>query len=735
MKKVIRIVAIILCLSLVCTFVGCSANKGGGLYQSMGDFWQGIPDDDSDYSNIWGDAEEPDIDITVIGGDKELTDKEQQLADEAEKRASIYSLVCTGVVNDLNTAGFNTGYGVMYELEGNVARYGIYYSADDVNIYDNNEYLACGFYEITDGFFYDDINDESTFLIKDYSELDKTTADEELLKVYTYNYTNIGTYHFVYDDKYVQYYQEADTCIKFVTKDNAKENYDLTIGSLYDYDNNCYIYDASIYGVYEPHSGEAILGEEDYNQLKQTLKEQVEIQKEAGYVVNEYEIVYISPEAIQAYIDSEEEATFFGYNVSDLTETFGLGTALVYTEDGFKQSEVITPSDDEYNWKSFLIKCGIGCGIILVGAVLTPLTGGASFGCALLTISKFAVGYAISSAVGTLAIETVSGLIQGNSIEESLQKASHKGLDAFANGFMIGAAVGSIGVVSGLIKPTACFIAGTQVLMGNGEFKDIESVQVGDSVLSHDEHTGVTSVQRVTNTFNKKVDTLVHIEVGEEEIVTTLNHPFYLPKANGWIPAGKLQRGQELLTAQNVCIKVKSIFYEKTRVPVDVYNFTVENTHTYFVGDNSALVHNDCDQLTKNQIQNARNEAGRKAKDRALDDILNDRDYHGITDKDVINYIKDTGRFPSYKKGDPFQIDYAHPSGNEVHEILRSYREGAISKDRALQLMKDPDGGLLVTKEDHIGLIHGGDPHNPSSDAMFVFLRQKAWQLLQSMAA
>ena len=601
MKKVIRIVAIILCLSLVCTFVGCSANKGGGLYQPTGDFWQGIPDNDSDYSNIWGDVEEPDMDITVIGGDKELTDKEQQLADEAEKNVEIEGMVFSAVSADLASSGFSVSSGVMVTpSEKKTSPIGVYYYDESFELFTEENIVACGFFEIinrsVDVPYYP--TNESTYVIDANNIEENVDLDKnDILYICTYNFNNIKTCHFVYKNTYIKYYIESSNRIVYETIDNQKGNYDLSLGSLYDYDTKMYLYDESIYGDYKSHSGIALLGEEDYNRLEQTLKDQVEVQREAGYKVDEYKIVYISPDAVQAYIDSEEEATFFGYNVSDLTETFGLGTALVYTEDGFKQSEVITPSDDEYNWKSFLIKCGIGCGIILVGAVLTPLTSGASFGCALLTISKFAVGYAISSAVGTLAIETVSGLIQGNSIEESLQKASHKGLDAFANGFMIGAAVGSIGVVSGLIKPAACFIAGTQVLMRNGEFKDIESIQVGDSVLSYDEHTGVTSVQRVTNTFNKKVDTLVHIEVGEEEIVTTLNHPFYLPKANGWIPAGKLQCGQELLTAQNVCVKVKSISYEKTLAPVDVYNFTVENTHTYFVGDNSALVHNDCTTL------------------------------------------------------------------------------------------------------------------------------------------
>ena len=298
--------------------------------------------------------------------------------------------------------------------------------------------------------------------------------------------------------------------------DNVQENYDLSLGSLFDYDNGQYIYDASIFGAYTEHSGSSLISEQDYAKLKKELQAIAEAQLQAGYRVEEFNIVYISPENIQAYLESEEEDTFFGYNVDDLTSTLGLGTALTYTENGFEKSTI----QESYNWKSFLTKVGIGCGIILVGAILTPVTGGASFGCALLTITKVTMGMALSSALGTLAIETAVGLIQGKSIEEALRDASHKGLDAFADGFLLGAVIGSVGVVSGLIKPTACFVKGTPIatvgINGQIAYLPIECIAIGSTVYSYNEVTNVVSANEVTDVFSKQVYETVTLLINGE---------------------------------------------------------------------------------------------------------------------------------------------------------------------------------------------------------------------------
>ena len=119
-----------------------------------------------------------------------------------------------------------------------------------------------------------------------------------------YNYESICSYHFVYKGKYVTYYQQTPMRVVYEIHDNEKINYDLSLGSLYDYDANKYLYDESIFGEYQTHSGVELFGKEDYEKLEDNLKQLSDQQLANGYIVNEFNIVYISPEAIQAKMTS-----------------------------------------------------------------------------------------------------------------------------------------------------------------------------------------------------------------------------------------------------------------------------------------------------------------------------------------------------------------------------------------------------------------------------------------------
>ena len=76
-----------------------------------------------------------------------------------------------------------------------------------------------------------------------------------------------------------------------------------------------------------------------------------------------------------------------------------------------------------------------------------------------------------------------------------------------------------------------------------------------------------------------------------EEIVTTVDHPFYV-KNQGFIKAGELIVGDELLDVNGNVLLVENFDVELTEEPVKVYNFEVEDFHTYHVGRLGVLVHN-----------------------------------------------------------------------------------------------------------------------------------------------
>lgn len=69
-----------------------------------------------------------------------------------------------------------------------------------------------------------------------------------------------------------------------------------------------------------------------------------------------------------------------------------------------------------------------------------------------------------------------------------------------------------------------CLAPGSLVLMSNGTLREIESVKIGDEVITHDGTVGI-----VNEVFERKVSTkAVRISaVGLPDIIATRNHPFY----------------------------------------------------------------------------------------------------------------------------------------------------------------------------------------------------------------
>ena len=119
----------------------------------------------------------------------------------------------------------------------------------------------------------------------------------------------------------------------------------------------------------------------------------------------------------------------------------------------------------------------------------------------------------------------------------------------------------------------------------------IEKIKSGDKVISTDPETMETSPKTVPETYIKEVTTLVHLNVNGEEIITTVDHPFYV-KNQGFIKAGELIVGDELLDVNGNVLLVEKFNVELTEKPVTVYNFQVDEFHTYHVGEFRILVHN-----------------------------------------------------------------------------------------------------------------------------------------------
>ena len=164
------------------------------------------------------------------------------------------------------------------------------------------------------------------------------------------------------------------------------------------------------------------------------------------------------------------------------------------------------------------------------------------------------------------------------------------------------------------VEEGTCFIAGTLIQTVDGVCA-IEEIKEGMLVYAADPESGELGLRRVVNTFKKTTNELIHVSVNGEEIVTTPTHPFWRPK-HGWTKAVELRAGDILLTSNGEYVVVEQVQHEILEAPVEVYNFEVEDFHTYYVGVSSVLVHNKCSGSYEIQFESGKNYVGKGNKDR-----------------------------------------------------------------------------------------------------------------------
>jgi hypothetical protein len=134
-----------------------------------------------------------------------------------------------------------------------------------------------------------------------------------------------------------------------------------------------------------------------------------------------------------------------------------------------------------------------------------------------------------------------------------------------------------------------CFVAGTPVDTVDGS-RPIEQVERGTLVLTRDEASGRIQYEPVLDVSVRADRAVVDVRLAEADTIrATPNHQFWT-EDRGWVPAGELVPGEALFSARLGSLHVASV--EPEGEGATVYNFEVQGTHTYFVGNASAWVHN-----------------------------------------------------------------------------------------------------------------------------------------------
>lgn len=132
-----------------------------------------------------------------------------------------------------------------------------------------------------------------------------------------------------------------------------------------------------------------------------------------------------------------------------------------------------------------------------------------------------------------------------------------------------------------------CFVAGTLVLTDAG-YKKIEEIKKGDIVWAYNDTTGTYAKKKVKNVFEYVRDTIYNIQIGKDTIRATSDHPFFI--GGRWLSVDQLNVGDSVVTYEGRKLVITAI--EKIKQRTKVYNFEVEDYHTYYVSEQKILVHN-----------------------------------------------------------------------------------------------------------------------------------------------
>lgn len=341
-------------------------------------------------------------------------------------------------------------------------------------------------------------------------------------------------------------------------------------------------------------------------------------------------------------------------------------------------------------WEKLAIAAAVVVAIAVVAAVVTVATGGTG------TMALCAMGSTFLGAAKGAAIGAVTGAVQGavtGAVTGAIEGYMEDGWDGVLAGAGRGAWKGAVqgaqdGLLSGMVMGglggaaqalsghgTLCFVAGTTILTTLGK-KAIETIKVGDTLPCVDHITGERAEKRVVSTSANKVDKLVELEIGGEIIRCTDTHPFQV-KDKGWVKAEKLQPGDLIYDKDWNTSPVQRIDIIHLTEPVEVFNFEVEDCHTYYVGDGFWLVHNGgC-----NHGSEWRRERKRYWKTEAemyngkpTNELSNSGTY--IADKFNLNRMRQ-GKAPLDLNGIPVQLHHYKPGG--ITADLYAYYEITFS--------------------------------------------------------
>ncbi len=120
----------------------------------------------------------------------------------------------------------------------------------------------------------------------------------------------------------------------------------------------------------------------------------------------------------------------------------------------------------------------------------------------------------------------------------------------------------------------------------------IQAVRKGHRLLSYNLETGEIVEGLVTKVHRTELNELAEVFINGESIVINPDHKIYVVNQNAFVKARNLRPGEDTVyTADRKELPIDKVIVD-TGVKEVLYDFTVEGTENYFVGEQKILVHN-----------------------------------------------------------------------------------------------------------------------------------------------
>ena len=232
-----------------------------------------------------------------------------------------------------------------------------------------------------------------------------------------------------------------------------------------------------------------------------------------------------------------------------------------------------------------------------------------------------------------------------------------------------------------VITTEPCFPAGTLIKTAKG-YKQIEHITKQDSVYACHTATGEVALQPVLNTTQKAARQLINIYgQGKLLVQSTPNHRFYQgateASAGRWIAAEYLQSGDSLWLFHQRKIAIDSLV--KVDTLVRVYNFEVANYHTYYVGKQGILVHNDCSQKLPDLFVQVQSEGMY-----AVKEIIREAE---LTSRKLQQAIKSKPKLKVHKSNIKLRVGSSAKATYNPSSVWYQGSVGDLNKSKAPQIM------------------------------------------------